>query len=406
MIRKLVPLITVLGLLLFLVPSVSAEGTIVVTKSEAEVNFPLDVTFKISAQSNVPITEIHLRYAVEDLGFADVTAEASVAVISGTNVDAEWKWDMRYIGGLPPGTVIDYFWICEDAAGDIVRSERQKITFDDARFSWQTITEGLITLYWYEGDQSFAREIMTTAQEAIMQLSADTGAYLKEPIRLYIYASSTDLLGSMIYPQEWTGGVAFTRYSCIAIGISTFNLTWGKSAIAHELTHLVTHQMTLNPYNEIPVWLEEGLAMVNEGPMQFQFSAALNNAAKSNTLFSVQTLASPFSSYANQSYLSYAESYSIVDYLIRTYSKDKMFQLLETFRQGSTYDGALNKVYSFDTGGLDSLWLDQLTAGTPAVQPAKEGIPLVLIPIFAGLATALFLGLSLFIENWTWKRGW
>ena len=361
MIKKLVFLVVVLCLINLLTPPVSAQSGIEVTNSVAEVNFPSDVTFKVSAQSSVPITEIHLRYAVEILSFADVTAEASVAVTPGTTVDTEWKWDMRYVGGLPPGTVIDYYWVFTDSSGNTVKSARQQVTFDDARFSWQTIKSGLITVYWYEGSQSFGQEIMTAAQDAVARLSTDTGAYLKEPVRLYIYASTADLQSSMIYPQEWTGGVTFAPYSCIAIGISTLNLSWGKRAIAHELTHLVTHQMTLNPYNEIPVWLDEGLSMVNEGPIQLQFTAALGDAISKHTLFTVQTLASPFSAYSDLAILSYAESYSIVNYLIQTFGSDKMLQFLETFRQGSTYDSALQKVYSFDTKGLNTAWQASLS---------------------------------------------
>ncbi|HEX9897427.1 MAG TPA: peptidase MA family metallohydrolase [Dehalococcoidales bacterium] len=363
MIKKLVSLVIILCLMMLMAPSVSAQSSLTVTESVVEVNFPWSVTFYVSAVSNNPITEIRLRYSVKQLGFADVSAEALLSFTPSTTVDAEWNWDMRYIGGLPPGTVINYWWICKDNSGAVVQTAREHLTFDDSRFSWQTITADMITLYWYEGSESFAQEILTTAQDAITRLAADTGAYMKEPIRLYIYASSNDLLGSMIYPQEWAGGVTFTRYSCIAIGISTLNLSWGESAIAHELTHLVTHQMTLNPYNTIPVWLDEGLAMYNEGPMQLAFTAALNNAIKNKSLLSVQTLASPFSALTDISYLSYAESYSIVDYLIRTYGKDKMFQLLDTFHQGSTYDGALRKVYGFDTTGLNAAW--QKALGIP-----------------------------------------
>lgn len=363
MIKKLVSLILVLCLMVLLAPPVLAQSGITVTKSATQLNFPMDVTFKVSARSNALITGIRLHYSVEQLGFADVTAEALLAFAPSTAVDAEWKWDMRQSGGLPPGTVINYWWTVKDAAGATVQTNREQVTFDDARFSWQTITADMITLYWYEGSKSFAQELLTTAQNAVARLAADTGAYLKEPIRLYIYAGANDLQGSMIFPQEWTGGVTFTRYGCIAIGISTLNLSWGKRAIAHELTHLVTNQMTLNPYNEIPVWLDEGLAMVNEGPMLSQFSSALTKAINNNTLLSVQTLASPFSAYADLSYLSYAESYSVVDYLIRTYGKDKMFQLLDTFRQGSTYDGALKKVYGSDTAGLNTAW--RKTLGIP-----------------------------------------
>ena len=59
--------------------------------------------------------------------------------------------------------------------------------------------------------------------------------------------------------------------------------------------------------------------------------------------------------------LSYAESYTVVDYLITTYGQDKMFELLETFREGASYDGALMEVYGFDTGGLDQRWREYLS---------------------------------------------
>jgi hypothetical protein len=171
------------------------------------------------------------------------------------------------------------------------------------------------------------------------------------------------MLGAMIYPQEWAGGVTFTRYGCIAIGIETTEIEWGKTTITHELTHVITTQMTLNPYNSIPTWLEEGMAMYSEGLLSPYFSSYLTAAIQNDTLISVRSLASPFSGYAETSYLSYAESYSIVEFLISNYGKDKMFALLDTFRQGSTYDGALQKVYGFDMDGLNTLW--QASIKTP-----------------------------------------
>jgi hypothetical protein len=179
----------------------------------------------------------------------------------------------------------------------------------------------------------------------------------------------------MIYPQEWTGGVAFTRYGIMAIGIAPGNLDWGKRAIAHELTHLVIHQITLNPYIDLPVWLDEGLAMHTEGPLEAVFSDSLSGAIAGNRLISVQSLSSPFSAYAEESVLSYAQSYSLVDFLITNYGQGKMLELLNTFRQGSSYDGALEKVYGFDMDGLDALWRDYVT--TPA-QPSTMEMPAVL----------------------------
>jgi hypothetical protein len=184
----------------------------------------------------------------------------------------------------------------------------------------------------------------------------------------------------MIYPQEWTGGVAFTRYGIMAIGIDPAKLDWGKRAIAHELTHLVIHQITLNPYSDLPTWLDEGLAMRNEGPLESVFTAYLNRATDEESLISVQSLSSPFSAYAGEATLSYAQSYSLVEFLIDSYGQGKMFELLSTFREGSTYDGALEEVYGFDMDGLDVRWQEWLTR--PAGSVEEKGMQLE--PVGAG----------------------
>ena len=141
---------------------------------------------------------------------------------------------------------------------------------------------------------------MAAAQQALARLAEDTGAYLEKPVKIYIYANAQDLQGAMIYPQEWTGGVTFTRYGIIAIGIAPTNLDWGKRAIAHELTHLVIHQMTFNPYNDLPTWLDEGLAMYTEGQLEPEFATYLKKAIAENSLISVRSLSSPFSAYAEE----------------------------------------------------------------------------------------------------------
>jgi hypothetical protein len=216
----------------------------------------------------------------------------------------------------------------------------------------------MITLYWYNGNVSFGAQLMDAAQQGLSRVSENSGAELNKPVSLYIYKDANDLQGALIFAQDWTGGVAFTEYGIIAIGIGTSDaeLQWGKGAIAHELTHLVVHQVTLNPYNEIPPWLDEGLAMNSEGPLDVQFTVPLDAAEASNTLITVRSLSSPFSAYADQAVLAYAESYSIVHYLIDTYGREKMFDLLTAFSKGSGYDEALKAVYGFDMTSLNSQW--------------------------------------------------
>jgi hypothetical protein len=367
--KKLAFMIVTILLLVLLIPvGVNAGSSLAVTSSSVTTNFPASLTFNITAASDVDITDIRLHYTIDRMHFASIVSEIPVVFTPSTQVQAQWLWDMRKTGGLPPGSRVNYWWTVADVSGNRLETAPDVVSIEDNRYDWHDITRGDVTLYWYQGNDNFGSELMDAVQAALSRLSENTGAELTNPVRLYIYATSADLRGSMIFPQEWTGGVAFTQYGIIAIGISpdTASLAWGKRAIAHELTHLVVHQVTFNPYNSLPTWLDEGLAVNSEGELQSEFAAALSQAISNDTLISTRSLASPFSAYSEEATLSYAESYEAVNYLITEFGRERMQELLNTFRQGAGYDEALEKVYGFDMDGLNDRWQASLkAAGVP-----------------------------------------
>jgi hypothetical protein len=357
--KKLAFTFVVILLLGLLIPGgVQAGSGPAILESTVVVNFPASLTFNITAASDVNIIDIRLHYLVDRMGHARIVSEIPMVVTPATRVTTQWIWDMRMSGGMPPGSSIDCWWTVSDASGGKLETAPATVHIEDNRYTWRSTTWGIVTLYWYQGDDAFAGELMDAVQEALSRLADNTGAALEDPVRLYIYASSSDLRGSMIFPQEWTGGVAFTEYGVIAIGIApnSSGLTWGKRAIAHELTHLVIHQVTFNPYNSLPTWLDEGLAMTAEGELEPEFAAILSKSRSGNTLISIRSLASPFSANTDESLLGYAESYEVVTYLINEFGREKMLALLSTFEQGSGYDEALSKVYGFDMDGLNTKW--------------------------------------------------
>ena len=384
-------------LLVLLSPSlVQAQGGLVVLDSSAEADFPSGLNFSLSAESGVNITDIRLCYSVDRISYAQVTSEAYIEFVPATEVDVSWTLEMVKIGGLPPGSSLEYWWLVEDASGQKVETAPAQVQFDDTRYSWDSLTEGRVTMYWYEGDESFIQELMAAAQQALARLAEDTGAELEKPAKIYIYADVQDLHGAMIYPQEWTGGAAFTRHGTIVIGISPVNLYWGKRAVAHELAHLVIHQMVLNPYSGLPTWLDEGLAMYAEGVAAPGYTAYLEQAIAEDNLISVRSLSSPFSAYAEEAILAYAQSYSLVEFLISSYGQGKMLELLNTFSQGSSYDAALEMAYGFDTDGLDTLWREHVTG---QFQPIEvEGMHPVLTGVLVALAVGFLFGMGLVIK--------
>ena len=374
MIKRLIWLI--LAVLLFTAPNfIHAQEQISLLDNTVEVYFPSALVFKVKAASQSDITKIRLHYQVDKMNYAKVTSEAWLDFTPSPEVETEWVCDMRKVS-LPAGAKVEYWWTIETKASDKLVTYSDVIQFDDLRYSWQKLTEGQLNLFWYKGSQSFAEELMDACQQALERLAEDTGVYLENPISLYIYASTEDLQGAMIFPQEWTGGVAFTEHGIIAIGVPPNELDWGKRALAHELGHMVTHQITFSPYGAfLPIWLDEGLAMHAEGEPDPYLQSWLKKAISQQKLISVRSLSSPFSAKPEEAYISYAESQSLVEFLIQNYGKDKMLRLLSLLKEGNSCDEALTEVYGFDQDGLDKLWREYIT-GQTHLQPVFENASL------------------------------
>ena len=85
-----------------------------------------------------------------------------------------------------------------------------------------------------------------------------------------------------------------------------------------------------------------------------------DEAISKNELISVRSLSSSFPTDPDAARLSYAESFSLVDFLLDEYGGEKMSELLGVFKAGSSYDDALIQVYGFDMDGLDARWRGSL----------------------------------------------
>jgi hypothetical protein len=336
-----------------------------ITLSDPKVDFPASIEFKIVAESDAEITDMTLQYRMDKVGLLPVTSVVFPAFVAGEKTSAEWKWDMTQTGGLPPGADLSYWWSLEDASGHKADTPVKALSFDDGRHEWKEAQSSSFNLYWYKGDSHFAQQLVTAGEKALSRLEDDIGAKPERTIEVYVYGSTKALQGSLIFPQEWTGGLAYTEYGIVALGVSTEQLGWGEGAMAHEMAHLVVHQVTMNGYGIVlPSWLDEGLAMYAEGELSSDFASALSSAAKRGRLDSVQSLSSSFPAQTAAATLAYAESYSLVEYLLdHKGGRENMLDLLGATRNGSGYEEALQDVYGLSISQLDSQWRQSLTAG-------------------------------------------
>jgi hypothetical protein len=405
-----------LFLALALIPCsiVAADGGIEVIASDAQADFPQSVTFSIEARASTDIVDIDIECQVLRRSLVPVICRSDVDFDANEHVMVSWIWDMQDSGGVPPGTEIEYRWLIEDALGNAYKSPYATVRYDDLRYNWRGMTSDNITLWWYDGDSSFARKLIDAADGAAARLTAEFDVALDQPVNFYIYADAWDLQSSLVNPDIWTGGQAFPDYGAIMIGIEVDNLDWGERTVAHELGHLVVGQLVYGPFGWLPTWLSEGIAMNAEGELTENFQDSLDSAVSNDVLFSVRSIASAFPADSDEAILCYAESHSIVKFLIDNYGSEKFLDLLNLFKQGATDDEALSQVYGFDTDGLNGNWRTSFGLGPqPTVTLAPMSTPspvgnefklsapyIALITIVVVLsALTVFLGFTL-IRRW------
>jgi hypothetical protein len=133
-------------------------------------------------------------------------------------------------------------------------------------------------------------------------------------------------------------------------------LSWAEEALPHEITHLLVGEAVFGPFGQLPTWLNEGLATYAQGDMSPDARQAFNDAVKNNQLISLRSLGGTFPADEIQARLAYAESQSLVTYLINHGGWDKIRLLLSTFKDGATLDNAILKAYSLDASELENAW--------------------------------------------------
>ncbi|MCZ7667195.1 MAG: peptidase MA family metallohydrolase [Chloroflexi bacterium] len=125
----------------------------------------------------------------------------------------------------------------------------------------------------------------------------------------------------------------------------------------HELAHLVVGQFGWSCVGgSRPTWLNEGLAVYAEGAPQPDIVASLEQAAQANSFEPLRSLNGPFSAHGAAAGIAYAQSYSIVDFLLERYGRAAMQDLLLALAAGSSTDAALEQVYGFNVDGLEQAW--------------------------------------------------
>ena len=388
-------------------PNAPTASHVKVAVQEADPKFPDSVDFVLRLEEYAARRATLNYRPVGRQITSEQEAEINAVVSPGTDIRVTLDLSTHY---MPPGVEVEYYWTLFDAAGGTTDTAVKTFKLLDERYSWQTLTdsENGVSVHWYavrfqEGGSPFGRRLLETSSKALDRLEREIGVNLDRPADIWVYSTQEELASALFeFNPEWIGAQAFPDQALVLAAIADDEAAEDetKRLLPHELSHLVLYQATRNPYNAPPTWLDEGIAVHNQEVRYPDEEAVLREAASEGRLVPLKALSSPFGADEETSLLSYAQAGSVIDFLIedRRYGPDKLSRTVSSFREGVTYDEALQAGLGLTIDELDNQWRDSLpyevvppAAPAPAAQPPQSAdgdrvfvwssSPLVLVPL-------------------------
>lgn len=362
----------------------AAEGGIEVAAQDVRNEFPEGAVFSVSATSDAEITEVTLRYEVAP----DGSRAYGVAECTGvTSVQCSFDLKSNPRTFLIPGTEITYFWELEDAAGNHLETEPVLYVYEDSRFSWESLSEGNLTVWFYSADEEQVRSLLQVGLEVLERMGALVDTEVDFPVKVFYYDSASDMQAAAIAQRDMPdtgvitlGEVVFSDTALVSADATPLDI------LRHELSHIVLRRAAKGALIDVPAWLEEGTAVYAQNNPLGGVEGALELAIERNEPFSIRSLtSSSLGRRGTNVSLFYGQSWSVVSFLIDEFGPEKFSELFAVLREGTTTDEALERVYGFDQDGLENAWRESVGLpprefAEPEEEPAEAAPPATPVP--------------------------
>lgn len=336
-------------------PAAPAVGALDVARNEATAVFPDGIVFALTATAPFPVERIELLYRPS----GDETRRLAVPALPVTTaaaVEVEHEVDLR-AGDLPPGIDLRYSWRLIGAGGEAAETGEAEVLWRDDRFGWEEVAGERASVRVYAGGEGFGRRILEVTEREIARLEALYGSRLEAPVGVWVYASTEDLAGALRPNSEaWVAGAAYPRYGLILGVIGAGDEAEIGRVIPHEVSHLVLDRATANPFSEPPAWLGEGLAVLQEEGADGPYLAMVREAALAGELDPLRVLGGVFPYDQEGAQLAYAQSLSVVSYILDRYGEAGLARLIAAFREPVTVDEAVRRGLGIPLDRLDGEW--------------------------------------------------
>jgi len=191
----------------------------------------------------------------------------------------------------------------------------------------------------------------------------------------------------------WAVGVAYPGENVIVL-LSPRAIKGSRidviDVFAHEFSHIAIGRALTGV--DVPVWLDEGLAIYEAREWIFSRLAVLTRASLTDMLIPLTVLVRSFPAEEEPAELAYAESFMFVSFLINEVGREAFHRLIRDYTRYGDLEGALRRGTGMTFAELEERWLFYLK------------LRVSWIPIITSASTLWFIMSLIFIYGYLRKK--
>jgi hypothetical protein len=355
---------------LFHAPQARAQSGIELENVAASQRFGEQITFVATVRASIPIQNISI--IIFDESQAITHREMLVMQADG---QTEFVFDTEQ-NKLRPFTNMRWSYEFTLPDGGTLQSESFTMRYVDDRFEWQALASDGLRVNWYDGNPDFGQAALNAAQSGLGSVSRLMAVDLTQPVDIYIYANMDDLQGTLdADAEDWVAGHASPALGVVMVAIEPGpeqNISM-EQRIPHELMHVMMYRVVRGGYNNVPLWLREGMATLAEIYPNADYDRVLADAVPGNGLIPLNSLCASFPADAGRAFLAYAESRSFVSYLHETYGASGLLNLTASYADGVGCERGTELTFGVSLSNLEANWRSS-TLGQNSLLPALQNM--------------------------------
>ena len=238
-----------------------------------------------------------------------------------------------------------------------------QLAFTQEAEKWNTLKSTHFIIYYKNAPQEFLDKLTKKAEEDYDKI-ADALGFRRYDFwlwdnraKIYIYDDANAYQLATGQPI-WSAGAAIPKEKIIHAFLNEKGVF--DTVLLHEMGHIIFREFVGFDNMSIPLWLDEGVASYQESGRRQIMEILIKQAIKNNSLMDLEKLSSidiGILQDASSINLFYAESLSVIDYLIKEFGSDNFVLFCQGLRDKKDLEGAIRYAYPFsDMKELNLAW--------------------------------------------------